>query len=178
MGFPRQESWSGLPCPFPGDLPNPGIKPGSPVLQADSLLTKLQGKPRVLAKIRFKCTDEPRSFRNQTKVRPKDPHHLQVLQFHSLYLRPWRRSRAKGLSETLKPVPATASFCWVGMESLWQREGEELASGGKPSYWWCLESLSFLRPLSWLLTFGAHLTAHWGFRQRGSGKMTGDWKLK
>ena len=37
MGFSRQEYWSRLPCPFPGDLPNPGIKAGSPRLQADSL---------------------------------------------------------------------------------------------------------------------------------------------
>ena len=37
MGFPREEYWSGLPFPSPGDLPNPGIKPKSPVLQADSL---------------------------------------------------------------------------------------------------------------------------------------------
>ena len=35
-GFSRQEYWSGLPCPPPGDLPNPGIEPRSPVLQADS----------------------------------------------------------------------------------------------------------------------------------------------
>ena len=32
MGFPRQENWSGLPFPSPGDLPNPGIEPGSPAL--------------------------------------------------------------------------------------------------------------------------------------------------
>ena len=37
MGFSRQEHWSGLPCPLPGDLPDPGIEPGSPALQADSL---------------------------------------------------------------------------------------------------------------------------------------------
>ena len=36
MGFPRQEYWSGLPFPSPGDLSNPGIKPRSPALQADS----------------------------------------------------------------------------------------------------------------------------------------------
>ena len=45
MGFSRQEYWRGLPCPSPGDLPNPGIEPASPVspaLQADSLST---GKP-------------------------------------------------------------------------------------------------------------------------------------
>ena len=39
MGFSRQEDWSGLPFPSPGDLPDPGIKPGSPALQADSLFT-------------------------------------------------------------------------------------------------------------------------------------------
>ena len=37
VGFSRQEYWSGLPFPSPGDLPNPGVEPGSPALQADSL---------------------------------------------------------------------------------------------------------------------------------------------
>ena len=37
MGFSRQESWSGLPFPSPGDLPNPGIEPRSPSLGADAL---------------------------------------------------------------------------------------------------------------------------------------------
>ena len=43
----RQEYWSGLPFPSPGDLPHPGIEPspGSPALQADPLPTELQGKP-------------------------------------------------------------------------------------------------------------------------------------
>ena len=36
MGFSRQEHWSGVPFPYPGDLPNPGIEPGSASLQADS----------------------------------------------------------------------------------------------------------------------------------------------
>ena len=44
MGFFRQEYWSGLAFPSPGDLPNPEIEPGSPALQADSLPTELQGK--------------------------------------------------------------------------------------------------------------------------------------
>ena len=42
--FSRQEYWSGLPFPPPGDLPNPGTEPGSPALQEDSLLTELLGK--------------------------------------------------------------------------------------------------------------------------------------
>ena len=48
MGFSRQEYWSGLPFPSPEDLPNPGIKPGSPALQADSLPFELQGRPKSL----------------------------------------------------------------------------------------------------------------------------------
>ena len=49
MGFPRQEHWSSLPLPSPGDLPDPGFEPGSPVspaLQADSLPAEPSGKPK------------------------------------------------------------------------------------------------------------------------------------
>ena len=42
MGFSRQEYWSGWPFPSPGDLPDPGIEPRSPALQADSLPTELR----------------------------------------------------------------------------------------------------------------------------------------
>ena len=45
MGYSREEYWSGLPFPSPGDLPDPGIEPGSPVLQADTLPSELSGKP-------------------------------------------------------------------------------------------------------------------------------------
>ena len=45
MEFPRQEYWSGLPFPSPGDLPYPGIKPRYPTLSADSLLSEPPGKP-------------------------------------------------------------------------------------------------------------------------------------
>ena len=48
MKFSRQEYWSGLPFPSPGDLLDPGIKPGSPALQADSLLSEPPGNPRIL----------------------------------------------------------------------------------------------------------------------------------
>ena len=43
--FSRQEYWSGLSCPPPGDLPDPGIELGFPALQADSLPAELPGKP-------------------------------------------------------------------------------------------------------------------------------------
>ena len=48
MGFSRQECWSGLPFPSPGDLPDPGIEPGSPALQADALPSEPPGKLSVL----------------------------------------------------------------------------------------------------------------------------------
>ena len=45
MGFSRQECWSGLPFPSPGDLSNPGIEPRSPALRADALPSEPPGKP-------------------------------------------------------------------------------------------------------------------------------------
>ena len=45
MGFSRQNYWSGLPFPFPGDLPNPRIELRSPALQADALTSEPPGKP-------------------------------------------------------------------------------------------------------------------------------------
>ena len=45
IGFSRQEYWSGLPLPSPGYLPDPGIKPGSPALEADALTSEPPGKP-------------------------------------------------------------------------------------------------------------------------------------
>jgi len=45
MEFSRQEYWSALPFSSPEDLPDPGIEPWSPALQADSLLFELQGSP-------------------------------------------------------------------------------------------------------------------------------------
>ena len=47
MGFSRQEYWSGVPCPPPGDLPDPGIKlRSSPTFQADALTSEPPGKPK------------------------------------------------------------------------------------------------------------------------------------
>ena len=58
MGFSRQENWSRLPFPSPGDLSYPVIEPGSPAMQADSLPTELQGSPVV----GMKATHEPTSW--------------------------------------------------------------------------------------------------------------------
>ena len=65
MGFYRQEYWSGLPFPSPGDLPNPGIKPRSPALQVDSL--DISGK---------------KSTENMEAVQYSGVSELQVVQHH------------------------------------------------------------------------------------------------
>ena len=51
MGFSRQEYWSGLPFASPGDLPDPGIEPKSPALQADTLTSEPPGKPRQIFRL-------------------------------------------------------------------------------------------------------------------------------
>ena len=58
MGFFRQEYWSGLPFPSPGDLPDPGIEPRSPALQADALPSEPPGKERLSEKGMFENTPE------------------------------------------------------------------------------------------------------------------------
>ena len=57
MGFSRPQYWSGWPFPSPGDLPNPGIEPRSPTLQADSLPAELPGNPvQSLSRVRLFAT--------------------------------------------------------------------------------------------------------------------------
>ena len=51
MGFSRQEYWSGLPFPSPGDLSDPGTEPVSPALQADTLRSEPPGKPHIPIKL-------------------------------------------------------------------------------------------------------------------------------
>ena len=58
IGFSRQEYWSGLPCPAPGDLPDPGIEPESPASQVDSLLLSHQGRLRSSVASQISCPEE------------------------------------------------------------------------------------------------------------------------
>ena len=51
MGFARQDCWSGLPFPSPGDFPDPRIEPGCPALQADSLQSGPPGKPTIIIRL-------------------------------------------------------------------------------------------------------------------------------
>ena len=74
VGLSRQENWSGLPFPSPGDLPHPGIKPRSPALQADALRSEPPGKP---------ILDSPTLNNNLTMlwllVRGRYKVHLQII---------------------------------------------------------------------------------------------------
>ena len=82
MRFSKQEYWNGLPFPSPGDLPNPGIEPGSPVLQVDFLPSEPPGKQLkaciclFLFSVQFSCSVVSDSLR---------PHGLQPTRL----LRPW-----------------------------------------------------------------------------------------
>ena len=58
MGFSRQKYWSGLPVPSPMGLPDPGIKPGPPALQADALPSELPGKPQAPGKPILRVNNE------------------------------------------------------------------------------------------------------------------------
>ena len=63
MGFSRQECWSGLPFPSPGDLPDPGIEPRSPALQADTLPSEppgMGGKQKDFLSLQFLKNNQPK----------------------------------------------------------------------------------------------------------------------
>ena len=64
MGFSRQEYWSGLPFPSPGDLPDPGIEPGSTAFQADALTSEPPGKPQLC----FVLVTNEYTFIHQAKI--------------------------------------------------------------------------------------------------------------
>ena len=93
MGFSKQGSWSGMPFPSPGDLPNPGIELGSPALKADSLPTEPPGKPLTTVwgqKNTFHASrnkkkaeiviliSEKIDFQSKTVTRAKEGHHIVI----------------------------------------------------------------------------------------------------
>ena len=86
MGFSRQEYWSGLPIPSPGDLPNPGMEPVSPVtsaLQTDSLPAEPLGKPQTRVSVQFSSVAQlcPTLFDTMNCSMPGLPVHHQLLEF-------------------------------------------------------------------------------------------------
>ena len=82
MGLSRQEYWSGLPLPSPGDLPNPGIEPRSPALPTDTLTFDPPGKPQqdgrrsefTLRIHAVPARDAQRAQTNCVRTRTQGPH--------------------------------------------------------------------------------------------------------
>ena len=88
-GFSRQEYWSGLPCPPPGDLPDPGIKPASPVspaLQVDSLSIEPPGKRPPPTPLALPAAAPTRRCIKEQKSQFCPP---KVLSLHSIIKRSW-----------------------------------------------------------------------------------------
>ena len=98
MGFSRQEYWSGLPFPSPGDLPDLGIEPRSPALQADALPSELPGKPAFL-----------RGSSYQIEI-PTQTHFPR----HNLIQAPYVQGKRCNLSQVCYPTLRDGCFlsCW------------------------------------------------------------------
>ena len=77
MGFSRQEHWSGLSFPSPGDRPDPGIKLGSSALQADALLSEPTGNPSFQGNGLMIKTQEGGILTSLTGKKIKSPEHSQ-----------------------------------------------------------------------------------------------------
>ena len=78
MGFHRQEYWSGLPCPPPGNLPHPGTEPASPASQADSFLLSHQRSPSEIRSVAQSC---PTLCDPMNRSTPGLPVHHQLPEF-------------------------------------------------------------------------------------------------
>ena len=78
MGFSRKEYWSGSPFPSPGDLPNPGIEPGSPALEADALPSEPPRKPGVMCNVadKDKQTEGEMSGLSDQEEMEKNKYHI------------------------------------------------------------------------------------------------------
>ena len=138
MEFSRQEYWSGLPFPFPGDLPDPGIKRRSPTLQADSLLTgppwKMQldicwmNQPDSFKKDNFRCSIDTRLnerdqlggyCRNKSKKITVSWIRVVAVQFSCSVV---SNSGTHGLHHTKLPCPSPTPWAY---------------SNSCPLSWWC-----------------------------------------
>ena len=73
LGFSRQEYWSGLPLPSPGDLPTSEIELGSPTLQADALLSKPPGKPMINPQVKSYVTVKVERFSSKIRNKSRMP---------------------------------------------------------------------------------------------------------
>uniref|UniRef100_A0A8C6EEG9 Protein phosphatase 1 regulatory subunit 14 n=1 Tax=Moschus moschiferus TaxID=68415 RepID=A0A8C6EEG9_MOSMO len=152
--FSRQEYWSGLPLPPPGDL-NPGIEPRSPTLQADSLPSKPPGKPKRDPVMQAEATAGEGPVRHQGKVMVKYDHkelqkHLNVEQWIQEQLEDCQEEEIPELEIDVDELDMESNDTWaarvkellntgVGCHSLLQ--GIFLTLGSNPHLHWQADSL-------------------------------------
>ena len=116
MVFPRQEYWSGLPFPSPGDSPVSGIEPMSPALQVDSLPSEPPGKPLLpLQSIVGFCISRERRSRPWTPTSRHQTQMLNRLMTGVAVLKLCKRKIKQDLHEDIKPllIPKTGGGGWI-----------------------------------------------------------------
>ena len=100
MGFPRQEYWSGLPFPSPGDLSHPGIEPMSPALAGEFFTTEPSGKPHSTYKMALKGNSglaNSTSIPNSLFLSPSTTSSIQSLSCVRLFVTPWAAAHQSSL---------------------------------------------------------------------------------
>ena len=147
MQFSRQECWSGLPHPLPGDLPSPGIKPRSPTLQADSLLIEPPGKPILLHQFSSVAQSCPTLCSPMDCSTPSFPVHHQPLELAQTHI--YRVSDAIQPSHPLSsPSPPIFNFLSIRVLS-----NESVLCIRWPKYWSFSFSISLSNEYSGLISF-------------------------
>ena len=140
MGFSRQECWSELPFPPPGDFPNPGTEPMSPValaLQVDSLLLSHQGSPYMtFSSVQFSCSVVSYSLQSHGLQHIRPPCSLQTLRAYSnsrplsQWCHPTISSSVIALSSCLQSFLASGSF---QMSQFFKSDGQSIGVSASAS---------------------------------------------
>ena len=110
MGFSRQAYWNGLPFPSPGDLPNPGIEPESPTLQADTL----PSEPLLSLLAKIKCKEGWHFWNTRSLPNQLYPHPERCCQDNPAYLTGRERKRQSDKQVTSEQL---TDCCWLPLRS-------------------------------------------------------------
>ena len=176
MGFSRQEYWSGLPFPSPGDLPDPGIEPRSPTLQAEALTSEPPGKPITMRKKKFNYLSKvtkPVSSKFAPKARFLVPDSLKIKMRKRMYLRGtgvrhWPRPHGPGPHRAL-PEDRAPAVSPPGLLSTACLRGTVLAYQAMlPSLFW-QETWTGLKDLRGVRLFGGYERSKDGLGATGRG---------
>ena len=124
MGFSRQEYWSGLPFPSLGDLPNPGIEPRSPTLQADALSSDHQGSPYM------QSTSREMQGRMNHKLESGLPGKLSITQIWR-----WYHSNGRKWRGTKEPLDEGERGKWKGWLEIQHEKKTKIMASSSITSW-------------------------------------------